>query len=204
MKRAAKFLGLTIVACGLWTSVARADVLAKYDAMGAAPNPNTEGWTWNGTGTVSTGGAALLLYGAADPPQLFTETVPTNVFNAPWSFSGNIRLAGNNQEEFGRMMFVDDGTNIWHLSFFNTGNDTVDGIYNGGDPNGPVLSNTATKIWPEPVPARPFDGYHDYAIVDTDGAGGAPPQWGSRRRVAPPHAEQVPGWNDRLWIIEPQ
>jgi hypothetical protein len=107
---------------------------------------------------------------------LFTKTVPANVFNAPWSFTGNVRLAGNSQEEYGRMMFVDDGTNIWHLSFLNTGNDATDGIYNGGDPNGPVLSNTATKIWAEPVPAKPFDGFHDYAIVDTDGAGGALPQ----------------------------
>jgi hypothetical protein len=176
MNRAAKFCVLTLVSFTLWTSTAKADVLAEYNAMGAAPNPNTQGWTWNNSGTVTTGGASLLLTGAANPPILFTETVPTNVFFAPWSFTGNIRLAGNGQEEFGRMMFVDDGTNIWHLSFFNTGNDTVDGIYNGGDPNGPVLSNTATKIWDEPVPAKPFDGFHDYAIVDTDGAGGSAPQ----------------------------
>jgi hypothetical protein len=176
MNRATTFCGLALVTVSLWSSVARADILAEYDAMGAAPNPNTQGWTWNGQGNVTTGGAALLLSGAANPAQLFTDTVPTNGFNDTWSFTGNIRLAGNSQEEFGRMMFVDDGTNIWHLSFLNTGNDTVDGIYNGGDPNGPVLANTATKIWPEPVPAKPFDGFHDYALVDTDGAGGALPQ----------------------------
>ena len=176
MKRATTFCVLTIVNLGLWTATAKADVLAEYNAMGAAPNPNTQGWTWNNSGTVTTGGAALLLNGAANPPVLFTETVPTNVFLAPWSFTGNIRLAGNGQEEYGRMMFVDDGTNIWHLSFLNTGADSVDGIYYGGDPNGPVLDNTATKIWAEPVPSKPFDGFHDYAIVDTDGAGGAAPQ----------------------------
>jgi hypothetical protein len=176
MKLTTRFVCLSVVACGLWTSVARADVLAEYNAMGAAPNPDTQGWTWNGSGTVITGGAALLLTGSANPPVLFTETIPTNVFFDPWSFTGNNRLAGNSQEEFGRMMFVDDGTNIWHLSFLNTGTDATDGIYNGGDPNGPVLSNTATKIWDEPVPAKPFDGFHDYAIVDIDGAGGVGPQ----------------------------
>jgi hypothetical protein len=176
MKLAARLFGVAVMAFGLGTPAAKAVVLAEYDAMGAAQNPNTQGWTWNGTGNVGVGGAALLLNGAANPPQLFTETVPVNAFNAPWSFTGNIRLAGNGQEEFGRMMFVDDGTNIWHISFLNTGNDPTDGIYNGGDPNGPVLANTATKIWAEPVPAKPFDGFHDYGIVDADGAGGAVPQ----------------------------
>jgi hypothetical protein len=176
MKSAARLVGLVVIVCASGASEVKAVVLAQYDAMGAATNPNTQGWSWNGTGNVTLGGAALLVNGAANPPQLFTETVPVAAFSAPWSFTGNIRLAGNGQEEYGRMMFVDDGTNIWHLSFLNTGNDASDGIYNGGDPNGPVLSNTATKIWAEPVPDKPFDGFHDYGIVDADGAGGAPPQ----------------------------
>jgi hypothetical protein len=176
MKSTTRIFGLVVIVCALGTSEVKAVVLAQYDAMGAAPNPNTQGWTWNGTGNVGVGGAALLLSGAADPAQLFTETVPVAAFNSPWSFTGNIRMAGNSQEEYGRMMFVDDGTNIWHISLLNTGNDATDGIYNGGDPNGPVLSNTATKIWAEPVPDKPFDGFHDYGIVDTDGAGGAAPQ----------------------------
>jgi hypothetical protein len=117
---------------------------------------------------------------------LFTDTVPTNVFFEPWSFTGRYRFAGNSQTEFGRMMFVDDGTNIWHLSFLNTGNDPTDGIYNGGNPTDPnALANTATMIWNEPVGAgavgsatnKPFDGFHDYAIVDPDGAGGVTPRF---------------------------
>jgi hypothetical protein len=113
--------------------------------------------------------------------------VPTNVFFDPWSFTGRYRFAGNSQEEFGRMMFVDDGTNIWHLSFLNTGADAVDGIYNGGNPTDPdPFANTATKIWVEPVDPnfaagtpenKPFDGFFDYAIVDPDGAGGVSPRF---------------------------
>jgi hypothetical protein len=45
----------------------------------------------------------------------------------------------------------------------------------GGDPNGPVLSNTATKVFAEPAPAKPFDSFHDWALVDSAGAGGKPP-----------------------------
>jgi hypothetical protein len=81
-------------------------------------------------------------------------------------------------------MFVDDGTNLWHMSFYNHGNDDFDGIYMGGDPAGPVLGVTATKVLAEPVDGgfppgtpqnKPFDGFHDWALVDSDGAGGAPP-----------------------------
>jgi hypothetical protein len=177
MKSSTRLFGLVVIVSVMGASEVMAVVLAQYDAMGAAQNPNTQGWSWNGTGNVGVGGAALLLNGAANPAQLFTETVPVSAFNAPWSFTGNIRLAGNGQEEYGRMFFVDDGTNIWHISFLNAGNDATDGIYNGGDPNGPVLDNTATKIWAEPVPAKPFDGFHDYSIVDPDGAGGVTPQF---------------------------
>lgn len=187
MKRALRMFGLAMVAWSLWGSLSRADVLAEYDAMGAAPNPNTQGWTWNGGDTVVTGQAALLITGADNPPVLFTQTVPTNVFFDPWSFTGSLKFAGNSQEEFGRMMFVDDGTNIWHLSFLNTGADSADGIYNGGNPVDPnPLANTATKVWAEPVDPnfavgslenKPFELYHDYAIVDSDGAGGAAPRF---------------------------
>jgi hypothetical protein len=186
MNRAATFCVLTIVSFGLWTSVGSAVELAGYDPMGGAPNPNTQGWTWNGVGNVAGGGGTLLLNGGnGNPPMLFTDTVPTNVFFDPWSFTGRYRFAGNSQEEFGRMMFVDDGTNIWHLSFLNTGNDPTDGIYNGGNPIDPnPVANTATKIWAEPVGAgpggtpenKPFDGFFDYAIVDPDGAGGLTPR----------------------------
>jgi hypothetical protein len=154
--------------------------------MGAAANPDTQGWTWNGGDTVITGQATLLITGADDPPILFTHTVPTNVFFDPWSFTGNYKFAGNSQEEFGRMMFVDDGTNLWHLSFRNAGVDSTDGIYNGGDPNGNPGANTATKIWAEPVDPneplgalanKPFEIYHDYAIVDPDGLGPDAPRF---------------------------
>jgi hypothetical protein len=193
MKRAAKFLGLTILACGWWTAVARADVLAEYTFdPGANFNPQTQGWTL-GDGTeedmnfFNSGNVSLLLIESTGPPNgMFTDTVPTNVFFDRWSFTGHNRFAGNSQEEFGMFMFVDDGTNIWHLSFYNHGNDTTDGIYNGGDPNGPVLANTATKIFEEPVDPnfsagtaknKPFDGFHDYAIVDPDGTGGSAPHF---------------------------
>ena len=182
MKRAARILGLTLVACGLLAPRANAVALAEYNVVGAADNPTTQGWTWNNQGNVATGQATLLISGAADPPVLFTKTVPGNVFLDPWTLTGNLKFAGNSQEEFGRMMFVDDGLNIWHLSFLNTGNDGSDGIYNGGDPNGNPLSNTATKIWVEPVDPnsalgslqnKPFELYHDYSLVDADGRGGA-------------------------------
>jgi PEP-CTERM motif-containing protein len=117
------------------------------------------------------------------PDVLFTDTVPANVFFDAWSFTGRNRFAGNSQEEMGQFMFVDDGTNLWHMSFYNHGNDDYDGIYMGGDPDGPVLGVTATKVWAETVGAgapgsptnKPFDGFHEYSLVDADGAGGAPP-----------------------------
>ena len=55
MNRAATFCVLTIVACGLWASVGSAVELAGYDPMGGAPNPDTQGWTWNGVGNVAGG-----------------------------------------------------------------------------------------------------------------------------------------------------
>ena len=104
--------------------------------------------------------------------------MPANVFFDAWSFTGNNRFAGNSQEEFGMFMFVDDGTNLWHMSFYNHGIDDYDGIYMGGDPEGPVLGITATKVWAEAVGAgpggsptnKPFDGFHDCSLADADGA----------------------------------
>ena len=45
----------------------------------------------------------------------------------------------------------------------------TDGIYMGGDPEGPVLGVTATKVWAETVGGgpggtvtnKPFDGFHE-------------------------------------------
>jgi hypothetical protein len=181
MKRAEWLFGLTIVACGLWSSAARADVLAEYTyENGANFNPQTQGWTLgNDTGEgvnfFDTGTNLLIQEASGGPHVLFSNTVSTNAFSHAWSMKGNNRFAGNSQEEFGMFMFADDGTNLWHMSFYNHGNDDFDGIYMGGDPNGPVLSNTATKVWAEDVATKPFDGFHDWALVDADGAGGAAP-----------------------------
>ena len=191
MKRAARFVGLMIVALSFWTSVAEAEVLAEYTYdPGANFNPMLQGWTL-GESTeedvnfFNSGGASLLIQREGGAPNiLFTATVPTNVFFDAWSFTGNNRFAGNSQEEFGMFMFADDGTNLWHMSFYNHGNDDFDGIYMGGDPEGPVLGVTATKVLAEPVDGnfppgtpenKPFDSFHDWALVDGDGVGGAPP-----------------------------
>jgi hypothetical protein len=190
MKLASRFVGLTILSCGLWSSAARADVLAEYIYdPGPTFNPNTQGWTLGETteedvNFFSAGGVSLLIQREEQSPNvLFTETVPTNVFFDAWSFTGRNRFAGNSQEEMGQFMFVDDGTNLWHMSFYNHGNDDYDGIYMGGDPEGPVLGVTATKVWAEVVGGgpggsptnKPFDGFHEWALVDADGTGGAPP-----------------------------
>jgi hypothetical protein len=79
-------------------------------------------------------------------------------------------------------MFVDDGTNLWHMTWINTANDAIDGIWMGGDPSDE--EETATQMWVEtvgPGPGgtllnRPEDGFFDWALVDVDGAGGAPPK----------------------------
>jgi hypothetical protein len=156
-------------------------VLAEYTYVdGANFNPETQGWTL-GPGTeedvnfFNQHGTSLLISESAPPDVLISKTVTTNAFSHPWSMKGKNRFPGNSQEEFGMFMFADDGTNLWHMSFYNHGNDTRDGIYMGGDPNGPVLSTTATKVFAEPVPAKPFDSFHDWALVDADGAGGAAP-----------------------------
>ena len=139
MKRAATFCVLTIVACGLWASVGQCGRIGRVRPDGWRPqsqHPRMDlEWRWQRRWRRRHFAAKR---GNGNPPMLFTDTVPTNVFFDPWSFTGKYRFAGNSQEEFGRMMFVDDGTNIWHLSFLNTGNDPADGIYNGGNPTDPI------------------------------------------------------------------
>jgi hypothetical protein len=87
------------------------------------------------------------------------------------------------------------------MSFYNHGNDDFDGVYMGGDPNGPVLANTATKVVAEPVDAgfpagspenKPFDGFHEWSLVDTDGAGGAVPRVRLNGEDFDPVAEAIP------------
>ena len=192
MKRATSFLGLAIFACGAWASGARGEILAEYTYSNDENfNPMVQGWTLaEGTeedvNFFNQFGTSLLitLNDTATPRPLFTKTVPASAFSGPWSLTGNHRLPGQSQEEFGYFIFADDGTNLWHISFYNHGTDATDGIYMGGDPAGPVLGVTATKVWAEPVnpsfPAgspenKPFDGFHDYSLVDADGAGGAAP-----------------------------
>jgi hypothetical protein len=182
MKRAVRFFGLAIFACGVCASGAKADVLAEYIYSDDANfNPMAQGWTLR-EGTeedvnfFNAGSNLLINLPSQDVPRpLFSKTVPANAFFEAWSMTGNMRFAGNSQEEFGYFIFADDGTNLWHMSFYNHGNDNTDGIYMGGDPEGPVLGVTATKVWAEDVGAKPFDSFHDWALVDADGSGGAPP-----------------------------
>ena len=191
MKHAGRFFGLAICACAVWTSGVRADVLAEYtfDA-GDNFNPSTQGWTLGDeteedVNFFNTNSNLLISESSGGPKVLFSTVVPANVFFDAWSFTGNNKFAGNSQEEFGMFMFADDGTNLWNISFYNHGNDDFDGIFSNGDPEGPVLSNTATKVFAEPVDGgfpggspenRPFDAFHDWALVDPDGRGGAPPK----------------------------
>jgi hypothetical protein len=192
MKRAARLFGLAMIACGAWASGARAEVLAEYTYSNDANfSPVAQGWTlaegteedvnfFNQVGT----SLLISLNDTFTPRPLISKSVPTSAFSGPWSLTGTHRFPGNSQEEFGYFIFADDGTNLWHMSFYNHGNDDTDGIYMGGDPEGPVLGVTATKVWAEPVdsnfPAgsaenKPFDGFHEYSLVDADGTGGAPP-----------------------------
>jgi hypothetical protein len=190
MKRTAGLLSLAILACVAWASAARGEVLAEYTYSDDENfNPMAQGWTLaEGTeedvNFFNQAGTSLLMnIGSGTPRPLITKTVPTSAFSGAWTLTGKHRFAGNNQEEFGYFIFADDGTNLWHMSFYNHGLDDFDGIYMGGDPEGPVLSNTATKVWAEivgPGPGgtaenKPFDGFHDYSLVDSDGAGGAAP-----------------------------
>lgn len=191
MKHAGRIAGLAILICGAVTSASRAEVLAEYTYSNDGNFlPTTQGWTladgteedvnfFNQPGT-----SLLMSISSGVPRPLITKAVATNAFFDAWTLTGNHRFAGNSQEEFGYFIFADDGTNLWHMSFYNHGSDGTDGIYMGGDPDGPVLGVTATKVWAEPVtsgfPAgspenKPFDGFHDYSLVDLDGAGGAAP-----------------------------
>jgi hypothetical protein len=194
MKRAARFFGLTMAACGMWTSGARAEVLAEYIYSNDENfNPATQGWmlaegTEEDVNFFSSGGVSLLIIEENEANSgtttnvHFTHTVPTSAFFGAWSFTGNNRFAANSKTEFGMAMFVDDGTNLWHMTWINTANDARDGIWMGGDPSDAV--ETSTQMWVETVGEgpggtlenKPEDGFFDWALVDSDGAGGAPPK----------------------------
>jgi hypothetical protein len=184
MRRAGLVIGLVISVCGLWTRGVKAEVLAEYTYSDddSLFSPDKQGWTlapgteedvnfFNQHGT-----SLLFNLSPGVPLPLISKTIPTSSFNNPWSFTGTVRMPGNSQEEFGYFMFADDGVNLWHMSLYNHGVDSIDGVYMGGDPNGPVLGVTATKVFPEPVPDKPFDGFHDWSIADDDGAGGQAPR----------------------------